>query len=255
MSRNILIVIGILIIILLGVFFFLISRQNRNNSLGNSLGWKLDENGWKAIGNPPPCEEPLRLEPITDISKATSVLYPGQMRSVGYENTAGFRFDKQSNNDITVRAPTDGMVVQAARFLVDGQLQYVIDIMSPCGIMNRFDHILTLSPKLEEMANNLPEPKANDSRSTYINPPIKVSAGEILATSVGLTNNTFLSWTVFDFRKKNKISEDPNWANTHPVMDHYAICPFLYLSLNDQEIIKSLPAADSISGSKSDFCD
>lgn len=253
---KILVVLAIILVIAVGA---IVNIKGKNPSLnsGSSLGrWVQDETGWKAIGNVPSCPEPLEFAGVADLNRATSVLYPGQMRSVGYENTAGFRFDGIPNNEVTVTAPMDGEVVMAARFLVDGEIQYVFDILSPCGIMNRFDHLLTISPKLQEIADSLPSPKNNDNRSIPVSPPVKISQGEVLATAVGLSknNNTFISWTVFDFREKNKASQDPAWAENHPVMDHYAICPFPYLSQKDQQKIKSLPAADYISGSQSDFC-
>jgi hypothetical protein len=256
MSRRILLGIGIVVLVIIGAFLILKPNKNLNSSQTQSVRWEQDENGWKAIGNPPPCPQPLAFGSIVDIEQATSVLYPGQMRSVGYENTAGFRFDGLANDEITVYAPMDGEIVRAARFLVDGELQYVVDIVSPCGIMNRFDHILVLPAKLQAMADTLPAPKENDNRSTSVSPPITILKGETLATAVGLKkdNNTFIAWTVFDLRSKNKVSQNPAWASQHHVMDHYAICPYLYLSTENQKVIKTLPAADSMSGSISDFC-
>lgn len=247
---------AVVVIIAIGAIVVIKDKNPSLNSQSTSVRWVQDENGWKAVGKVPECLKPLNLSSITDLSLATSVLYPGQMRSVGYENTAGFRFDGVPNDKVTVSAPMDGEVVMAARFLVEGEVQYVFDILSPCGIMNRFDHLLTLSPKLEEIANSLPAPKNNDNRSTPVSPPVKISQGEVLATGVGLrkNNNTFISWTVFDFRQENKVSQDSAWAEKHPVMDHYAICPFPYLPNSDQEKIRSLPAADFMSGSTSDFC-
>ena len=81
-----------------------------------------------------------------------------------------------------------------------------------------------------------------------------VETANVLAKKVK-NKNTFLSWTLFDFRKKNKISQNPKWASEHPTMDHYVICPFPYLPKNEQERLNSLPAADYLSGSKSDFCE
>lgn len=222
------------------------------------VNWVQERDGsWKAKGTPPACPTPLEFASIADVQQATSVLYPGQLRSVGYEPTAGFRFDRVANDAVTVRAPMDGRIIQAARFTVGGEIQYVFDVLSPCGIMHRFDHLLVLPPKLQELADKLPPPKENDNRSTRVSPPFQIERGEVIATAVGLTknNNTFISWTVFDFRQKNKISQNKAWAQEHPLLDHYAICPFVYLPEEDLARIKTLPAADFMSGSKSDFCD
>ncbi len=271
-------VLALIIVGVFGVVFFLNrdTSTNLTSSLQSKLGggpqagegalsfWKQDENGWRTIGEPPACPNPLELPSPVDLSKATSVLYPGQMRSVGYENTAGFRFDGERNEAIVVTAPMDGEVIQAARFIAGGDIQYVFDILSSCGIMTRFDHLLRLTPKFQEIADGLPEPKENDSRSTFINPPVKVSSGEVIATAVGIASgghpqfggvNTFVAWTVFDFRAKNKASLDSSWASEHPTLDHYVVCPYDYLSSQDQELVKGLPASDSMSGTKSDFCE
>jgi hypothetical protein len=253
-------IVGILVIVIIAIVVLSKNEDNTEssksaaeNQTSNETYWRQTEDGWEAFGTPPACPESLVLS-IADISKATSVLYPGQMRSVGYEPTAGFRFDNSKNNEAQVKAPLDGEIIQAARFYEKGQIQYVFDILSPCGIMNRFDHLLEIPLNLQTMADKLPAPKEGDTRSNSINPPVKVAKGDIIATAVGNTNNTYISWTVFDFRKKNKSSEDKSWAAEHQILYHYAICPFQYMTDEDQTKVKSLPPTDSTSGSKSDFC-
>ncbi|MBI2589583.1 hypothetical protein HYW32_00905 [Candidatus Berkelbacteria bacterium] len=230
------------------------SAQDSQNA---SKYWVQSADGWQSVGTPIACPEPLAFSSITELDEATSVLYPGQMRSVGYEPTAGFRFDRSPNEAISITAPMNGEIVQAARFLVGEETQYVFDVLSPCGILNRFDHLLEIPFKLQAMIDKLPEPKENDSRSTPISPPIKIFQGETIATAVGMrkNNNTFISWTAYDLRQKNKISSNSTWAAEHPGLYHYVICPFPYMPSEDQARIKTLPAADSMSGSKSDFCD
>lgn len=250
---------GIVVVILTILVFVITSQKSvKNNSSASSTYWRQDEKGnWIAVGTPPACSEPLEFASVSDLSIATSVLYPGQERSVGYEPTAGFRFDRLGHNQVNVTAPMDGEIVYAARFLIDGEIQYVFDVLSPCGIMHRFDHLLELPSKLQAIADSLPKPKEHDNRSTPMNPPVRITKGELLATAIGLrkTNNPFISWTVFDFRGKNNASQNSSWAATHPELYHYTICPFPYLSQKDQERINVLPAADSMSGKKSDFCE
>lgn len=251
--------IGVIIILLLvvGMFVSKAPKEQGFSLTGEEKEyWELGMDGWTAVGTPPACPEPLRLASIADVNLATSVLYPGQMRSVGYEPTAGYRFDGVPNNRVTIMAPIDGKVVQAARFLVGQEVQYVFDIISPCGIMVRLDHLLTLTPKFMEIASKLPEPREGDSRSTSVFPRVDVVTGEEVATAVGISKNqnTFVSFTVFDFRRKNKISQDESWAKEHPALDHYVICPYPLLPESDYARIKSLPPADMMSGSKSDYC-
>lgn len=255
-----LIFLPILTILVAGIIIIFKPQNSFTPGISNSKSaldyWEQDMVGWKAKGTPPNCPEPSEFTSFTNVSKATSVLYPGQMRSVGYEPTAGFRFDGIPNNEITITSPVDGEIIQAARFIVQGDMQYVFDILMPCGILVRFDHLLTLSPKYQELADQLPPAKEGDSRSTSVRPTVKVLKGEVIATGVGISknNNNFISWTMYDFRQKNKISQNAAWAANHPGLYHYAICPFPYLPKEEQVRIKSLPAADGMSGSKSDFC-
>lgn len=266
------IAIALLAIVGLGVGFFLFTQKNRDSGgtqvIGNSSStkssdseigqWKQGENGWEPQGKVPACPEPLAFDSFVDTNIATSVLWPGQMRSVGYEPTAGFRFDGVASEAVTVTSPLAGEIIQGARSLANDEIQYTFDLMTPCGIMIRFDHLLEIPAKLQAIADKLPAPKPDDTRSTSITPGVPIAQGETVATAVGMrqNKNTFLSITFFDFRQKNKISQtNPAWAEEHPSYDQHVICPFPYLPEKDQARIKTLPAADSISGSKSDFCE
>ena len=227
-----------------------------NAKLPSKTYWQLTGTGWEPVGIPPQCPEPFSIVPPTDVSLVTSVLYPGQIRNGNtYEPGGGFRFDTSPNDVITVRVPEDATVTGGARFLVQGEIQYVFDLIVPCGILFRYDHLLLLSPEFKKIANTFPAPKENDTRTTFLNSPIPVAANDIVATAVGLRNNSFISWSVFDLRQKNSLAQkNPFWAAEHPTLEHYAVCPYDFLSSDIQKIIYSLPAADSTSGNKSDFC-
>lgn len=227
-----------------------------NNNSGTKIYWRLGINGWEPVGSVPQCPNPYHIIPPVDISLATSVLYPGQIRSGNnYEPGGGFRFDKSPNNVITVKVPADAQVVGGARFLVQGQLQYYFDLTVPCGIMFRYDHLLTLSPEFQKISERFTPPKENDTRTTFLDTPISVSANDTIATAVGLNNNTFVSWTVFDHRQKNEVSRtNLSWAAEHSWLEHYAVCPYDFLSPDLQKTVYSLPASDIIAGNKSDFC-
>jgi len=220
--------------------------------------WQLTESGWRPSGSPPQCPTPFSIVPPADVSLATSVLYPGQYRGGNlYEPGGGFRFDNSSNDAITIRVPVDSMVVGGARFLIEGEMQYVFDLIAPCGVMFRYDHLFTLTPEFQKIADRFSAAKENDTRTTFLNPQVPVSSGEAMATAVGLrkNSNVFISWGVFDLRQKNKISqENPSWAAAHPDLEHYAACPYDFLSSDIQTIVYALPAADGVAGRISDFC-
>ena len=216
--------------------------------------WEFDRetSEWKPAGTPPDCPEIIMKTPV-DIDLATSVLYPGQERTGGYKPHGGFRFDGSDNN-IEVRAPFDGYVFRGSRSLVGDEIQYSLDVVHPCGIMYRFGHMLELAPKWERVANEFREPTEGDTRTTNVE-PVEVKTGELMATKVGLTNNVFVDWGVYDVRKKNEASQDSEWAALRGG-EHasYALCWFELLPPEDEQKIRALPPADGTSGTQSDYC-
>lgn len=210
------------------------------------------------------CPDPfIFLLPI-DISKVTSVLYPGQLRGGEYKAHGGFRFENSLPSDILVTAPIEARVIAGARYPTStGDIQYTFDFEHPCGIRYRLGHLLTLSPKFQEIAEKFPMPKGLDSRTTQVYPPIEVKQGEVIATAVGMTKdgtskggtNTFLDWGVYDYRQKNEASKDPVWATSHAFDTYqYAVCWFDWISPEDREKVLSLPSSDFQSGELSDYC-
>ena len=211
------------------------------------------------------CPEPFIFPLPVDIQKVTSVLYPGQVRGGDYKAHGGFRFDASRPEEILVTAPYDAEVIAGARYPADtGEIQYTFDFAHPCGIRYRFGHLLTLSPKFQAIAEKFPLPKDLDSRTTEVYPPVQVKQGEIIATAVGLTKggpnelgglNTFVDWGVYDYRKKNEASSDPEWVKTHDSeIYQYAVCWFHWISEEDRKKILSLPSSDGKSGKSSDYC-
>src|SRR3989344_5127110 len=113
-----------------------------------------------------------------DISKTTSILYPGQMRGGEYKAHGGVRFDNSVPNDIVVTAPYNAQVIAGARYPVNGEIQYTFDFAHPCGIRYRFGHLLVLSPKFQEIAEKFPLPEGLESPTTQVNPGAEVQQGE-----------------------------------------------------------------------------
>ncbi|QQG43188.1 MAG: hypothetical protein HYW45_03230 [Candidatus Daviesbacteria bacterium] len=192
----------------------------------------------------PPCPEPLILQTPVDLNQVTSILYPGQERGGDFKPHGGFRFDNSKNDEIEVRAAMDSELQDASRYIEMGEVQYMFDFVAPCGIRYRFDHLLTLAPKFTAMAEKLPKAKVDDSRTTHIE-PVSVKQGEVIATAVGFKNNTnvFVDFGVYDAR--GKIFSNPR---------DNAVCWFDLLPPQDSAKVKSLPPADSKSGSTSTLC-
>ncbi len=215
-------------------------------------------NGWRARTTPSACPTSLGLVLPVDSKKATSILYPGQTRGGNYKPHGGFRFDKSKNTDITVKIPLDGSLIRASRYVEGGEVQYFFIFVSDCGIMYRFDHLLTLAPKFQSIANTLPAPKKDDTRTTDFANPVAVKKGEVLATAVGFkkTKNVSVDFGLFDLRQKNTISKNASWARlrANDSTAPYGLCWLDMFSPSEKKKLRAFPAGDSKSGKKSDYC-
>ncbi|MBI5224606.1 hypothetical protein HY989_01935 [Candidatus Micrarchaeota archaeon] len=208
---------------------------------------------WKPNISPPACPQKIVSQAPMDLRLATSILYPGQIRGGNYKPHGGARFDN-SNNYINVYAPLDGSLVRGSRYLENGQIQYLLDIINPCGIMHRFDHLLELSPKFAKAAEKFRPAIEGDSRTTEIE-PVDVKAGELIATKIGMNGNVGMDWGVYDLRKMNEASKNSQWLNSHPgQLAPYALCWLDLLPNADMQIAKLLPGGDSLAGKQSDYC-
>ena len=222
--------------------------------------WSDNGTDWLPTGNPPVCQEPLSMQPPVNFNLATSILYPGQYRGNNYKPHGGFRFDNASNNSISVKIPLDAALINGSQYIEGGERQHLFTFLTSCGIMYRFDHLLVLTPKFQAIADALPQPKENDSRTTNFDPVIPVKAGEEVATEIGFrtTKNNAVDFGVYDLRKRNAISQNANWTNEHKSDPGYrlashAICWF-DLFPEYAQFLRNLPAGDYVNGRKSDYC-
>ncbi|HLC92597.1 MAG TPA: hypothetical protein VJH23_02735 [archaeon] len=215
--------------------------------------WQYNDS-WKPRTEPPQCPEIFIAHSPVDVTLATSVLYPGQERGGDFKPHGGFRFDNSKNNEIVVSAPFEGYVTDGARYFEKGELQYTFDIIHPCGIMYRFDHLRELSPEFLKLAEQFREPVEGDSRGTWI-APVFVDEGDIIATAVGSPGNTGMDFGLYDLRQKNKASKTSAWLNeTDKSQAPYALCWLELLPEPDAAIVQRLPAGDGKNGEKSEYC-
>ncbi|MBI4032239.1 hypothetical protein HY374_00865 [Candidatus Berkelbacteria bacterium] len=218
-----------------------------------TVTWSFTGSEWKADGAAPACEEPLVMAAPVELTTVTHILYPGQTRGGNYKPHGGFRFNNSTDNMVSVTAPMDAVVVNGARYLEGGETQYTFDFIASCGIMYRMGHFLELTPKFQAIAETFPPAKEDDSRTTEVNPPVAVTAGEEIATAIGVRTgtNTFVDWGVYDLRQ-------PNGASGLPAEDQqlapYAVCWFDYLSAADEATVRGLPPGDPESGTTSSYC-
>jgi hypothetical protein len=207
-----------------------------------------------AGGNPlPSCPTPLLQTPV-DLSKVTSILYPGQERGGNYKAHGGFGFDNATDNLVTVKIPLNGKITRVVRYREMGEIQYLFEFDGNCGVSFRFDHLRKLTPKFEAVVNAFPI--KDDTRTDPVNPPVAVTVGEVIATEVGFLNNVSVDFGVYDMRQKNEASKDPAWASAHSQFpaDSYAICWLNSLPQADSVAVNLLPGRDGKFEKKSDYC-
>ena len=157
----------------------------------------------------PECDDPLAIGTPIDMSLATSVLLPGQMRGTDFKPHGGIAIDNTKTNDVDVRTIMDGYLYRGSRYTQDSTLQYMFDFMNSCGVVFRLDHLATLTDEFMKYADQLPEPKADDSRTTGFSDPIFIKKDTLVATAAGITNplNLFFDVGVYDLRQPNDASK------------------------------------------------
>lgn len=222
-----------------------------------SVTWGWTGSAWAANGTAPACASPLRVQSPVDLNLVTSVLYPGQVRG-DYKAHGGFRFDLPGQrNDLSVVAPLEGTLLRGAKYLAFGEVQYTLDWIHPCGIMQRLGHIRDLAPRFETLMASFPTNPEGDSRSTNFPAGLSVAAGELIGTATGIraTSNVFLDWGMYDLRQRNASSADPSWFAQHNNDTHpYGLCWFGNLPPADEARVRALPPADGVMGRTSDYC-
>jgi hypothetical protein len=238
------------------------TQQSANQNVSSQpITWEGKGDGsWTVLGGatPPACPEPLFSQSPTDISEATAVLYPGQTRGGNYKPHGGFRFDTNKHDQIAVKMPFDATVYRGSQYIEDSEVQYMFDLVHPCGMMVRFDHLHTLSDRFKPLASKFPAP-TDSSRTERVNPPVEVKAGDIVATAVGYSKkaNTFFDFGVYDLRKENDASKQTAFQQAHTndkELSWHALCWFDLLPGPDASTVKVLPAGDPASGKISDYC-
>jgi hypothetical protein len=236
------------------------SPGSSSSSSTNFVSWDFTGTEYRAMGQAPGCPDPLVLEPVVDLTNVTGILYPGQTRGGNYKPHGGFRFDNATSNAVSVKAPIDAFLVDGARFIAEGSLQYTFDFINSCGIKYRVGHLLELTPQFQAFAEAFPAAVEGDSRTTTINPPVFVAKGTEIATAIGIAKgpNVFVDWGVYDLRTKNDASKDAAWVakrGDDKSLAPYAVCWFDLLSTANHDRVHALPAADPESGKSSDYCE
>lgn len=192
---------------------------------GDPVVWAFDQqkNEWFAqSGTPTTCKSPFVFDqtPI-DLAKVMVIGMPGAYRGYNYKPHGGFRLNDDTDGNISVKLPTDATLVGLTRYYEGNpaELQYLLTFETDCGIAFRFDHLQTLTPEFQAIAETTPQPKKDD---TQTNPnehpePTPFEAGTIIATKVGFpsTRNFGFDFGVYDYRQRNEISKNAEWVKLH----------------------------------------
>lgn len=223
-----------------------------------SSSWEFDGAKWGGSSSAPACPAPLILDLPVDIGLVSGILYPGQYRGGDYKPHGGFRFDGRKTADVTVKAPLDARLILGSRYIEQGEIQYLLWFENPCGVAYRFDHLLTLAPALQQVADTLPPALPDDSRTTRFATAIEVKRGDIIATAVGFakSQNVSVDWGVYDLRQPNAASKDESFASRHEAdkeQAFYGVCWFDLLPADIARKIRSFPASGT-EGNTSDYC-
>lgn len=219
---------------------------------------------WVAGGAAPPCSADPWTPPL-DVAAASGLLVPGQVRGGNYKAHGGFRFDGRSDNAVRVVAPFAGTLYRGAAYLEDDQaaptgrpeLQYLVDIQSPCGFMVRFDHLRVLSPALKA-AFDANVPVRSDSRTTPL-PVLQVQAGDLLATEVGHRStglNVSVDFGVYDLRARRtttRSAAELQQLGSSPELAWHGVCWLDLFGAATAAKLRALPVV-GVDGPHSDYC-
>jgi hypothetical protein len=217
--------------------------------------WSFDGSAWKASSTPPACPNPFTVTLPIDITKASSTLYPGQVRGGQYKPHGGFRLDGTAYNAVTITAPFDAYIVDGSRHYEQGEVQMYFDFIHPCGIRYRLDHLHTLSSTMQVFADQLPPPTVGSQ--SYVIKPTLIKAGTVIATAVGHPDNVGFDLGVYDLRQRNAASQSETFRTARADMmsnAYYAVCWFDWLSATEETAVRALPPGDGVSGATSDYC-
>jgi hypothetical protein len=176
-------------------------------------------------GTAPKCKEPFKFDTTpVDMSQITAVGLPGAYRGFSYKAHGGFRAADATGGKVDVKMPMSAYLTGITRYYegtlgMQPELQYMLDFENDCGVAFRFDHLYALTPDLQALAERTPEPKLNDTASTpgFTFEKVSLKSGQTVATEVGfrVAKNYGFDFGVYDYRERNKISENKDWAAIH----------------------------------------
>lgn len=228
-----------------------------------SVSWSFDGRAWISKGNVPQCPEPLiAQDSLLDFSKVKSIVQPGQIRGGSYKPHAGLRWSEYGGTvkGVIISAPFDGEIIAAAHYFVEGNYQFLLNIVHTCGIMLRIGHLLEPSAFIKNALRSIPAAVENDSRESNLS-GVFVKKGQVIASEVGMiapaspdSLGTFMDLGIVDLRAKNPILNSNFKSNADIKYSLYSVCWYegKYFADSDKAKILSLPFSNG--DPTSDYC-
>jgi hypothetical protein len=199
---------------------------------------------------------------LLDFSKVLSIVQPGQIRGGSYKPHAGLRWSEFGGvvKGISIKAPFDGEVVTAAQYISEGNYQFTINIIHPCGIMLRLGHLLEPSDSIKKILSTIPPAIENDSRESFLSGTF-IKKDQLIASEVGMVPpaspdslGTFMDLGIVDLRKKNPALDSNFKSNADIKYALYSVCWYEgnYFSDSDRARVLNLPFSNR--DATSDYC-
>lgn len=233
--------------------------QSENNQV--TWEWMDNQSKWVANGTPPACTFPIiPAGSLLDFTKPLSLLQPGQVRGGSYKPHGGLRWSVYGSYvaDTKITVPFDGAVTVAWQYKTEGAYQFGVNIVNPCGFMLRLGHLHVASLQFAAILDKLPPAVEMDSRESFINPPVTVKAGDVIATAVGIpppasadAMGTFFDFGLLDLRAPNPVVPADFSSNAAAKYARYSLCWYQgnYLSDSDKALVAKLPLSNGDSSS------
>jgi hypothetical protein len=211
----------------------------------------------------PDCVDVGWQAPLRDFALVEGRLEPGQIRGGNYKAHGGFRM-KQS--EVDVLSAINGGITSVAAYRENatgapenGEVQYLIEIQHPCGMQVRYDHLKVLSAPLQQLFADNGVGVGADSRTTFIQPPMPIQAGDLIATAVGFTE-TGANYS-FDFGAYDLRTPQPSKRSTEEllamgpsgVLGQYGLCWYDLFGPEQASAIRAIPIGSMEQGS--DYCE
>ena len=244
--------------------------QAPSNSAGTgaetsaAANWRWADEGskWVSSGSVPACTFPIIADgSFANFGTAISKDQPGQIRGGSYKPHGTIRWSNQVYvPGIDIRAPFDGVIVAAWHYLVEGQYQFGVNFVSPCGFMIRIGHLNSAGPKVASILSKLSPAMENDSRESNLQSPVALVKGDVIATAVGIPSGradsvgTFVDFALLDLRSANQRTLSSVAAASDVKYSRYAVCWYEGQYLGNGDKAKASALAYSNGDSASDYC-